>query len=190
MITSSCASQAVDPGNQSSTKSPQYFPQVLSFSICQGTIISTANYSIPIFILGKVLQVKWFWLVEPVLACSASWFTVDVESPTSKAHAKMRWQTVRQFLWGEIPSSKLERRLLLKLDWFILSYCCLMVGCIDWTSKYWLQTRHCGGSISRTVSFTLLNFETGHFACTIVSNAGITNSLALRRFKFSPIITW
>ncbi|KAG2751526.1 MFS general substrate transporter [Suillus brevipes Sb2] len=38
----------------------------------------------------------------------------------------MRWQTVRLFLWGEIPSSKLERRLLLKLDWFILSYCCLM----------------------------------------------------------------
>lgn len=38
----------------------------------------------------------------------------------------MRWQTVRQFLWGETPSSKLERRLLLKLDWFILSYCCLM----------------------------------------------------------------
>ncbi|KAG2058824.1 MFS general substrate transporter [Suillus hirtellus] len=38
----------------------------------------------------------------------------------------MRWQTIRQFLWGEVPSSKLEQKLLLKLDWFILSYCCLM----------------------------------------------------------------
>ncbi|KAI0751515.1 MFS general substrate transporter [Daedaleopsis nitida] len=33
---------------------------------------------------------------------------------------------VRRFVWGEIPESKTERRLLLKIDWFILSYCCLM----------------------------------------------------------------
>ncbi|KAI6047316.1 major facilitator superfamily domain-containing protein [Pisolithus marmoratus] len=32
----------------------------------------------------------------------------------------------RQFVWGELPSSDIERRLLLKIDWFILSYCCLM----------------------------------------------------------------
>ncbi|KIJ05816.1 hypothetical protein PAXINDRAFT_103622 [Paxillus involutus ATCC 200175] len=35
-------------------------------------------------------------------------------------------QNIGQFIWGEIPSSKVERRLLLKIDWFILSYCCLM----------------------------------------------------------------
>ena len=34
---------------------------------------------------------------------------------------------IRHFVWGEIPESKAERRLLLKIDWFILSYCCLMV---------------------------------------------------------------
>ncbi|RPD80705.1 MFS general substrate transporter [Lentinus tigrinus ALCF2SS1-7] len=33
---------------------------------------------------------------------------------------------IRHFVWGEIPESKTERRLLLKIDWFILSYCCLM----------------------------------------------------------------
>ncbi|TFK99065.1 MFS general substrate transporter [Pterulicium gracile] len=33
---------------------------------------------------------------------------------------------VRAFVWGERPSTKLERGLLLKIDWFILSYCCLM----------------------------------------------------------------
>lgn len=36
-------------------------------------------------------------------------------------------RTVRHFVWGEIPESKTERNLLLKIDWFILSYCCLMV---------------------------------------------------------------
>ena len=34
---------------------------------------------------------------------------------------------VRHFVWGEVPQSKTERKLLLKIDWFILSYCCLMV---------------------------------------------------------------
>ncbi|KIJ55140.1 hypothetical protein M422DRAFT_219732 [Sphaerobolus stellatus SS14] len=33
---------------------------------------------------------------------------------------------IRIFVWGERPDSKLERRLLWKIDWFILSYCCLM----------------------------------------------------------------
>jgi len=32
----------------------------------------------------------------------------------------------RVFFLGARPDSKLERRLLLKIDWFILSYCCLM----------------------------------------------------------------
>ncbi|KAF8897398.1 MFS general substrate transporter [Infundibulicybe gibba] len=32
----------------------------------------------------------------------------------------------RSFLWGESPPAKEERKLLLKIDWFILSYCCLM----------------------------------------------------------------
>ncbi|KAA1466254.1 MFS general substrate transporter [Dentipellis sp. KUC8613] len=35
-------------------------------------------------------------------------------------------QGMRRFLLGDAPKSKLERRLLLKIDWFILSYCCLM----------------------------------------------------------------
>ncbi|KXN86384.1 Pantothenate transporter liz1 [Leucoagaricus sp. SymC.cos] len=33
---------------------------------------------------------------------------------------------IKQFLWGEPPATKQEARLLLKIDWFILSYCCLM----------------------------------------------------------------
>ncbi|KAJ3992821.1 major facilitator superfamily domain-containing protein [Lentinula boryana] len=36
-----------------------------------------------------------------------------------------RW-SVRNFLWGEAPSTKQERSLLLKLDFFILSYTCLV----------------------------------------------------------------
>lgn len=36
------------------------------------------------------------------------------------------WNRARRFIWGEIPASKEERKLLLKIDWFILSYCCLM----------------------------------------------------------------
>ncbi|KAI0693818.1 MFS general substrate transporter [Cytidiella melzeri] len=32
----------------------------------------------------------------------------------------------RRFVWGEVPQTKQERKLLLKIDWFILSYCCLM----------------------------------------------------------------
>ena len=39
------------------------------------------------------------------------------------------WNKTRRIVWGEIPQSKEERRLLLKIDWFILSYCCLMVSC-------------------------------------------------------------
>lgn len=37
------------------------------------------------------------------------------------------FRSIRRFVWGEIPESKAERTLLLKIDWFILSYCCLMV---------------------------------------------------------------
>ncbi|KAF9055086.1 MFS general substrate transporter [Hymenopellis radicata] len=32
----------------------------------------------------------------------------------------------RRFLWGEVPSTREESKLLFKIDWFILSYCCLM----------------------------------------------------------------
>ncbi|KAH9927165.1 MFS general substrate transporter [Epithele typhae] len=35
-------------------------------------------------------------------------------------------QTVRRFVWGDVPKSRTERTLLLKIDCFILSYCCLM----------------------------------------------------------------
>ncbi|KAH8106083.1 MFS general substrate transporter [Cristinia sonorae] len=34
--------------------------------------------------------------------------------------------SIRRFVWGDIPQSKAERKLLIKIDWFILSYCCLM----------------------------------------------------------------
>ena len=40
---------------------------------------------------------------------------------------KSAWRSVRHFVWGEEPQTKEEKRLLLKIDWFILSYCCLMV---------------------------------------------------------------
>ncbi|KAI0320642.1 major facilitator superfamily domain-containing protein [Amylostereum chailletii] len=33
---------------------------------------------------------------------------------------------LRRVLWGDVPSSRAEQKLLLKIDWFILSYCCLM----------------------------------------------------------------
>ncbi|KAH9951851.1 MFS general substrate transporter [Amylocystis lapponica] len=36
------------------------------------------------------------------------------------------WRAARKFMWGEIPETKAEQFLLLKIDWFILSYCCLM----------------------------------------------------------------
>ncbi|TFY51671.1 hypothetical protein EVJ58_g10445 [Rhodofomes roseus] len=35
-------------------------------------------------------------------------------------------RSVRRFVWGEVPDTRAERTLLLKIDWFILSYCCLM----------------------------------------------------------------
>ena len=37
---------------------------------------------------------------------------------------------IHDFFFGfkSDPKSKIEQRLLLKIDWFILSYCCLMVG--------------------------------------------------------------
>ncbi|KAI0736136.1 MFS general substrate transporter [Fomitopsis betulina] len=38
----------------------------------------------------------------------------------------LSFRGIRRFVWGEIPESKAERTLLLKIDWFILSYCCLM----------------------------------------------------------------
>ncbi|KDQ64712.1 hypothetical protein JAAARDRAFT_118003 [Jaapia argillacea MUCL 33604] len=38
----------------------------------------------------------------------------------------LSWNETRRFLWGEIPVTKAERKLLIKIDWFILSYCCLM----------------------------------------------------------------
>lgn len=47
--------------------------------------------------------------------------------PIATAMRIGNWETVRLFLWGEEPSTKQEKKLLLKIDWFILSYCCLMV---------------------------------------------------------------
>ncbi len=34
--------------------------------------------------------------------------------------------SLRVAIWGEPPPTKEERRLLFKIDWFILSYVCLM----------------------------------------------------------------
>lgn len=33
----------------------------------------------------------------------------------------------KRYVWANPPSNKQERVLLAKVDWFILSYCCLMV---------------------------------------------------------------
>ncbi|CCM04842.1 uncharacterized protein FIBRA_07035 [Fibroporia radiculosa] len=38
----------------------------------------------------------------------------------------LTWRTARKIVWGDVPETKAERTLLLKIDWFILSYCCLM----------------------------------------------------------------
>ncbi|ODQ59213.1 hypothetical protein WICANDRAFT_84838 [Wickerhamomyces anomalus NRRL Y-366-8] len=38
---------------------------------------------------------------------------------------------LRAIIWGEPPSSKLERNLLFKIDWFILSYTCLAFWCVS-----------------------------------------------------------
>ncbi|KAF5388136.1 hypothetical protein D9615_000261 [Tricholomella constricta] len=35
-------------------------------------------------------------------------------------------ESARHFVWGASPPTKVERTLLYKIDWFILSYCCLM----------------------------------------------------------------
>lgn len=43
---------------------------------------------------------------------------------------------IRRFVWGEIPETKTERKLLLKIDWFILSYCCLMVRLVTSCHNY------------------------------------------------------
>lgn len=34
--------------------------------------------------------------------------------------------SLRVVAWGEPPDTKAERRLLFKIDWFILTYVCLM----------------------------------------------------------------
>ncbi|KAF9469023.1 major facilitator superfamily domain-containing protein [Collybia nuda] len=39
---------------------------------------------------------------------------------------KAVFESLRTFLWGVRPSTREESKLLLKIDWFILSYCCLM----------------------------------------------------------------
>ncbi|KAK6458183.1 pantothenate transporter FEN2 [Scheffersomyces xylosifermentans] len=36
------------------------------------------------------------------------------------------WDKIRTVVWGKNPKDPVEARLLLKLDWFILSFCCLM----------------------------------------------------------------
>ena len=42
--------------------------------------------------------------------------------------ARSKWLDV---IWGKSPERKQERVLLAKIDWFILSYCCLMVSSSD-----------------------------------------------------------
>lgn len=44
-----------------------------------------------------------------------------------RAMGTLDTRRIRRFIWGDLPRTKVERRLLLKIDWFILSYCCLMV---------------------------------------------------------------
>lgn len=63
------------------------------------------------------------------------------------------FRSIRRFVWGEIPESKAERTLLLKIDWFILSYCCLMVRNICRIYARKAELNEGAPSISRIVSF-------------------------------------
>lgn len=47
---------------------------------------------------------------------------------------------IKQLLWGPTPTTEQEAKLLLKIDWFILSYCCSMVSI-----SAWLGTRQLKG---------------------------------------------
>lgn len=60
------------------------------------------------------------------------------------------WEKFCHFVWGVRPSTREESKLLLKIDWFILSYCCLMVclvACNNVDTSCWR-----GSSILQTVS--------------------------------------
>ncbi|KAH0840073.1 hypothetical protein J3R83DRAFT_1040 [Lanmaoa asiatica] len=48
-------------------------------------------------------------------------------------------RTIKRLLWGDVPASKQERKLLFKIDSFILSYCCLMVRALS-TSAFLTDT--------------------------------------------------
>lgn len=59
----------------------------------------------------------------------ACFFRSSVSGPATCTRSTMSiLRKARVFVWGEVPATKQERNLLLKIDWFILSYCCLMVG--------------------------------------------------------------
>ena len=62
------------------------------------------------------------------------------------------FRSIRRFVWGEIPESKAERTLLLKIDWFILSYCCLMVRFVYRIPSGKAELNEGAPSISRIVS--------------------------------------
>lgn len=88
------------------------------------------------------------------------------------------YQAARRFVWGEIPSSRQETRLLLKLDWFILSYCCLMVrfsetlswlindGFIPWSLQYFTNCGLLCLFILTKERLRYLDLKTG--ACTLL----------------------
>jgi len=53
-----------------------------------------------------------------------------VISEASTTITMPRMCRIKQFLWGQTPMTEQEARLLLKIDWFILSYRCSMVSVI------------------------------------------------------------
>lgn len=61
-------------------------------------------------------------LQQPIITCE---FDGDSKKSNSTTIHPAEKQTGRWFHWHEPDTSAEEKRLIFKLDWFLLSYCCL-----------------------------------------------------------------
>ncbi|KAI5851001.1 major facilitator superfamily domain-containing protein [Tricharina praecox] len=88
-------------------------------------------------------------------------------------------------LWGEIPATKAEKKLLLKIDWFILSFCCLAYFC-NYLDRSNINNAYVSGmKEDLNMSGNQITKISAIFTCGYIAGM-IPNNIAL--LKFPPRI--
>ncbi|KAF8544823.1 major facilitator superfamily domain-containing protein [Trichophaea hybrida] len=93
-------------------------------------------------------------------------------------------QKAKITFWEEIPSTKEEKKLILKIDWFILSFCCLAYFC-NYLDRSNINNAYVSGmKVDLNMSGNQINKIATVFTCGFVHSRGL---LTLGTYKVSTV---